>query len=294
VEAEFYNPREVAALLKLPLKTVQGYIARGELGAARFGKAYRVSRRDLDAFIQSAYPGGPARPPQDEVLALFRECLPVTEHDEVAAWLRSEGLRPEAIRILDLARALPSTQRLPEWVHTPIAEEAGRGPLLVLPLWDAAGELRSLRAHPLSGAASAAETGGDPHLLGGPSSGRGLVMAEMISLALLRHPSIPPEDHGYAVETVRRSGLWIALEEKAFLSLGTEWKVEAERPGVIGVLPGGWTEDFVTGVVPDGCTVTVLSPRDLRNESYADLIAQTFEASGLTVQRRAVRARQRG
>lgn len=43
--------RDVAGRLALSQRTVQGYIARGELRVVRFGRAVRVTERELAVFI---------------------------------------------------------------------------------------------------------------------------------------------------------------------------------------------------------------------------------------------------
>jgi len=47
------TPGEVAGILNLHVLTVYEYIHRGELGAIRLGRSYRIVPRDLRAFIES-------------------------------------------------------------------------------------------------------------------------------------------------------------------------------------------------------------------------------------------------
>jgi len=63
---------QVAAYLQLNKLTVYRYIREGRIPAARLGKAYRIRKADVDAFLEqntvrgqtrtSARPGRPARP----------------------------------------------------------------------------------------------------------------------------------------------------------------------------------------------------------------------------------------
>ena len=49
---KYFRPSEVARLLKLNTETVYHYIKKGDLPAARLGRKYIVTERDLERFIQ--------------------------------------------------------------------------------------------------------------------------------------------------------------------------------------------------------------------------------------------------
>ena len=49
---KYLKPSEVARLLKLNTETVYHYIKKGDLPAARLGRKYIVTERDLETFIQ--------------------------------------------------------------------------------------------------------------------------------------------------------------------------------------------------------------------------------------------------
>jgi excisionase family DNA binding protein len=49
----FLTPAEVAELLRLRVQTVYEYIRLGRLPAVRLRKGYRISREDLEAFLES-------------------------------------------------------------------------------------------------------------------------------------------------------------------------------------------------------------------------------------------------
>lgn len=51
---EFYTPAEVARLLKVSKQTVWAWTRSGELHCLRFGRAVRVPRSDLEAFLNKA------------------------------------------------------------------------------------------------------------------------------------------------------------------------------------------------------------------------------------------------
>ncbi len=48
----YLRPSEVARLLKLNTETIYHYIKKGDLPAARLGRKYIVTEKDLDGFIQ--------------------------------------------------------------------------------------------------------------------------------------------------------------------------------------------------------------------------------------------------
>ncbi len=49
---KYLRPSEVARLLKLNTETVYHYIKKGDLPAARLGRKYIVTEKDLESFIQ--------------------------------------------------------------------------------------------------------------------------------------------------------------------------------------------------------------------------------------------------
>lgn len=51
-EIEFFTVEEVARMLKLHWQTVLTYIKTGKLHAVKMGKGYRITKEDLDKFIE--------------------------------------------------------------------------------------------------------------------------------------------------------------------------------------------------------------------------------------------------
>lgn len=49
----FLTIKEVADILQLHFQTVLNYIKSGKLNAIRLDKGYRISRKDLDEFIEN-------------------------------------------------------------------------------------------------------------------------------------------------------------------------------------------------------------------------------------------------
>ena len=50
---DLLTPEEVAKILQVHVLTVYSYIRRGNLGAIRLGRAYRIIPQDLELFIES-------------------------------------------------------------------------------------------------------------------------------------------------------------------------------------------------------------------------------------------------
>jgi len=86
--------KQVAAYLQLHKLTVYRYIRDGQLPASRVGKAYRIRRADLDAFLERARTT-PARP-----AAAPRPAGPPASQREVVAVATSPG--PTDLRYRDL------------------------------------------------------------------------------------------------------------------------------------------------------------------------------------------------
>ena len=49
---EFLTVEQVAELLQIHWQTVLNYIKNGQLKAVKLGKGYRISKEELDIFIQ--------------------------------------------------------------------------------------------------------------------------------------------------------------------------------------------------------------------------------------------------
>ena len=51
-KTKFVRPREIAKLLKLNIVTIYEYIQSGRLRAIKFGRTYRIEKKDLELFIE--------------------------------------------------------------------------------------------------------------------------------------------------------------------------------------------------------------------------------------------------
>ena len=52
-DKQLFTPQEVADMLQLNVLTVYSYIRNKALMAVRMGRNYRITKKDLDTFIES-------------------------------------------------------------------------------------------------------------------------------------------------------------------------------------------------------------------------------------------------
>jgi hypothetical protein len=200
-------------------------------------------------------------PPGAEVGAVWSMCRPVVEDEQVAGWLAGRGLDPAAIAQHDLARALPLGKELPRWAsyrgdRARAASWAALGYRLVLPLYDAAGVIRSVRAR-----AVAAIAPGDPKAL--PPSGhsvQGLLLADVRAAQMLAHGAWPERADDRLV---------FAEGEPDFLT----WAMRA-TVAVVGIAGSGqWTETLAARI-PAGTTVILRTDQDDAGDAYAEAVTK--------------------
>lgn len=192
-------------------------------------------------------------PEQAEVLSVWNEALPIENVEACRAALALRGLFPEP----DVARALaqPPTAR---WARYQGASWFETGHRVVLPVFDAEGALRSLRAWQINGMAA-----GPKRLPPAGHRSTELVLANAPALKLLRHPAEP----------VR---LLIAEGEPDYLSLTQHY------PGVavVGVVSGSWSAAFAARI-PMGSLVTIRTHHDAAGDRYAEAITRTLAERAL-------------
>ena len=81
------------------------------------------------------------RPSADEVLALWKACVPVTTDDEVSGWLHLGQIRPERVAGRELARALPIGMEIPAWARYAGVAWNAAGYRLLVPLYGPSGQM---------------------------------------------------------------------------------------------------------------------------------------------------------
>lgn len=212
----------------------------------------------------------PARPypPADEIGAFWSLCRAVTEDPEVGAWLTGRGLSPAAIARYDVARALPATASPPPWGSYRGDPERRRRPepwpvlgyRLIVPLYDPAGVIRSVRARavlPTHGPKALPPTG---------YAAKGLVMADPLASMMLTLGSWPEHAEKRVV---------VSEGEPDFLtwaSRGTGVRTLA----VLGLAGSGqWTQD-IADRIPEGSTVILRTDQDDAGDRYAEQITTTL------------------
>ncbi len=206
--------------------------------------------------------------PPGRAEALWSVCARVTDDALVAEWIRERfGGRVDPARVedLDLARALSYSVDLPWWAMSwRDVDRTGADVAqyrLIVPMYDAAGRMESLRARsvrrvPIS-PKEKAPLGFTSH---------GLLMADPLARRLLAGDRD-------AAELVHDAGVWIAEGLTDFLALACAWGAADVAPAVLGIVNGSWTAEHAARI-PDGSTVTIATDADETGEGYAeDVIA---------------------
>jgi len=112
-----------------------------DVGAWR-SRAGEMAGEDLPAPLEPEA----TRPPREEVAALWRTCAPVTDDGPAKSWCVARRLMVSRAAEMNLVRALPAAGPLPSWARFQGKDWREAGYHAVLPLFDARGELVSLRA----------------------------------------------------------------------------------------------------------------------------------------------------
>ena len=220
-------------------------------------------------------------PPIGEVRALLTR--PAWKDETACAWLRSRAIDPDALETASvgvafegvevgaLAYALDAAAELPRWASfkgsAPVARPwTETGHRVLVPMVDAAGELRSVRACRIL-------DGDTPKRL--PPSGHrasALVLANALALALLRGTWTPSAS--------LRVGVRVVEGEPDFLTvLGTRTDIATT---VFGVVSGAWTADLAARV-PRHALCAVQTHDDDAGDRYAHQITDALTAAGVAI-----------
>jgi len=198
-------------------------------------------------------PAPPAQPPPiDEVRRVLRGAYAPSADRSAAAWLRSRGLDPAACD--GLARVLYASW--PAWARYQGRTWLSQGYRLLLPVYDAAGALRSVRARQVT------RGGEGPKSL--PPSGHstaGLVLANRGAVEMLRAgPGGAP------------ARVVVAEGEPDYLTWAS--RLPAGAWAVLG-LPGSgaWTADLAARI-PAGSDVVIRTDPDAAGDRYAERIVE--------------------
>ena len=216
----------------------------------RNGLKQRRRRKPTTAIGQKAVS---PTPPLGEVRELWDNCICVADDIDVSSYLRQRGLSPDKVEDIDLARALPTNCGEVHWAKSwPYYTRR-----LVFPLFDHAGRMSSLKAHPRNNPKG--------------YSVRGLVLATPLARLLLE--GAPCGDGTPVADYVRCTGLVIAEGEIDFLSVATLFSdADQDAPAVLGIHAGAFTQ-AVAERIPTDTRVAVCPDNDPAGNRYANQIA---------------------
>ena len=198
-------------------------------------------------------------PPAEEVGELLGACVSPERDPEVSAWLLSRGLDPHEVSVRDLCLALPKSTTMPRWASYQHRTWVELGHRLIVPLYDHAGEVRSVRAGRVC-------DGGSPKRL--PPAGHactGLVMADSMAREVLRLGRWP--------EWTSTEARFVVCEgEPDFLTWAVRTALYVYPSfATLGIFSGAWSDE-IAGRIPDMAKVAVWTDDDAAGDKYAKAI----------------------
>jgi hypothetical protein len=216
---------------------------------------------------RSVAPPEPTYPPRDEVLALWASSSSVTADRDVAAYLATREIDPVAVHDRDLARALSPDAR-PRWASFNRADWYALGYRLILPLYDARGDLRSVVARdvaPLPGSDAPKSCAARGY------QRRALVFACGLGRLVLASGAAPEWwAPGPPLRIIIREG-----EIDFLLSALRVSDANEHAPAVLGITAGSWTSS-IAARVPDGAEIAIATDADEAGDGYALAIEDTL------------------
>lgn len=202
-------------------------------------------------------------PPSHEVSALWGAASPVTEDHEASAMLDGRGLSADLVAADDLARVIKHSAKLPRWASYQRRSWVETGHRLIIPMRDAHGIVRSVRAWRVG-------DGDSPKRLPpGGHKATDLVMACPIGAAMLAGTSQPKV-------------VVIVEGEPDFITWATR---KTPRPAArLGIVTGSWSTAMAQRV-PADAEVIIRTHHDPAGDRYAQEIALSFRCHGCYVRR---------
>jgi hypothetical protein len=234
------------------------------------GRAPRESR-PAPAPLPPVAPEPPREwPDKTDVDAFWSACTTTEESADVVAYLRARSLSPELVDARELARALPEQGALPVWARYRGGNPVSRtwrelGYKLIFPMYDASGDLRSVRA------GRVVDGDGPKRLPPGRHKASELVMADAFGRAMLRGEFKPYR-------------LTIVEGEPDFLTRAIV--MNDPHGATIGIVSGSWTKAFAERV-PLGCRVYLRTDVDDAGNRYAQEIEATLRRRAFLWRRQA-------
>lgn len=221
------------------------------------------------------------RPPREEVFRVWRSSIPVTEDRLVRDYLdRGRGLDARTVEALDAARALSSEKPLPHWAFIGRLDWYEAGYRLLLPTYEANGELASLRGRSIrtpqpTPKEVAPRRGTDA---GARFEVRGSCMADSLGRLCLADGRLG--NGQLAREHVAEVGVVITEGGPDYLAASVAWIRDAneDSPAIFGIFSGSWTAEFGRAI-PKHCKVALLTHLDPGGERLARDLATTLDPS---------------
>jgi DNA primase len=199
-------------------------------------------------------------PPREQVLELLAACTAVCDDLPLRRDLEARGIDPAVVTDRDLARALSGTARLPRWARSRDGTWSETGHRLIVPMYDASGQIVTVRARRLLGEDR-------PKAL--PPAGYrhdGAVMADPLSRLLLA---------GQALDWWTERTVLIEEGEPDWLTAATHFGDDESAPAVMGVVASSWNAE-IAARIPSGATVVIRTHGDQAGHRYAREIGLTL------------------
>lgn len=226
--------------------------------APRFAEPTAPTRTHADPSL--------ARPPHQEVAALWAASLPVSAAPEATAWFahrygRAAAWSLQQTELWDLARVIPAGLRLPRWARSQGGPWTHTGHRIIFRLWDHTGRVVSLRAR------SVEATMTPKSLAPAGYSVKGLVLADPLAQQLLG---------GVCPAWWQPRQVIIAEGEPDWLLWTLRQRESDEQgPAVLGVESGAWSPQIAVRI-PTGASVVIRTHHDEPGRRYAQQIAASL------------------
>ena len=216
--------------------------------------------------VRTGVATSPARPPRQEVAALWAASLPVNSDAESTAWFarrygRAATWSIQQTELWDLARVIPTGLRLPRWARSRGGPWTHTGHRIIFRLWDHTGQAVSLRARSID------STAAPKSLAPSGFSVKSLVLADPLACQLLGGVS-PSWWQPREVVVAEGEPDWLlwALRQR---------ETDEQGPAVLGIESGAWSPE-IAARIPTGASVVIRTHHDEPGQHYARQIAASL------------------
>ena len=218
----------------------------------------------------------PTRPPIEEVMNLWEQCIGVTQDTEAIALIESWNIDVGIVYIKDLARVLPVNGPRFSWMRAR-GQDWHQGWRLIVPAYGATGKIESLKSrwirssNPPNGLKSTSPKGYQV---------KNLVTVEPLANAILERGELPLNIQNWPQE--QRFDIWIAEGEKDLISKAAQYNQHSyDIYAVFGTWAGGWTDDIAARIPTDErIRIIIATDSDEAGDNYAKKIYKTLITRG--------------